>query len=92
SIDTKTIFMVGNPEDLAGVETGNRMIVLNESELEAASKKFGGMLASHMSPIVIDQTGTRAWVQINEAWRGSTYLLTRMNGAWIALAISTWQT
>lgn len=66
--------------------------MLNEADLDAASQKFGRMLVTHMSPIVIDQTGTRAWVQIDDEWRGATYLLMKSDGKWIALLVGPWVT
>jgi hypothetical protein len=42
--------------------------------------------------ILIDQTGTRAWVQIDDEWRGATYLLVKKNGVWVALLLGPWVT
>jgi hypothetical protein len=88
----RTIFLAGDPEEFAGLATRVRTIVLNEADLDAASQKFGRMLVTHLSPIVIDQTGTREWVQIDDEWRGATYLLMKSDGKWIALLVGPWVT
>ncbi|MEA2325450.1 MAG: hypothetical protein QOE68_409 [Thermoanaerobaculia bacterium] len=89
-LGTTTMFIVGDPADFAGVTSRVRIIVTSEGEIEAASKKFGPTLAMHISLVIIDQTGTRAWVQLNDEGSGATYLLEKKEGAWIALAVASW--
>jgi hypothetical protein len=92
-LGTRTIFIAGNPADFAGVRSRlRRLIVVSEADIEAASKKFGPTLAMHISPVIIDQLGTRAWVQMNDQWRGATYLLTKRDGVWTALVVGAWVT
>jgi hypothetical protein len=69
-----------------------RVIVVSEEEIAAATKKFGPTMPLHMSPVIIDQAGTRAWVQMNDEWRGATYLLEKKNGVWIAIPAFSWIT
>lgn len=88
----RTIFLAGDPADFAGVSTAQRIIVGSETDFAAASAKFGLMLATHISPVIIDRTGTRAWVEINDAWRGATYRLEKRNGVWIAQVVGSWVT
>jgi hypothetical protein len=90
--NARTIFMAGDPADFSGVGSRLRIIVMNEAEIEAASKKFGPAAATHLSPVIIDQTETRAWVQLNGEGNGATYLLEKRNGVWTALVIASWVT
>jgi len=91
-VSERTIFVAGDPADFAGMQTHVRMIVLSEADLAAASKKFGPALATHMSPIVIDYSGSRAWVEINDEWRGATFLLEKKDGVWISQVVASWIT
>jgi len=86
----RTIFVAGAPADFAGLMPRFRIIVLSEEDLAAASKKFGSTLATHISPIIIDYSGTRAWVQIDDEWRGATFLLEKKDGIWIAEKVDAW--
>ena len=43
-----------------------------------------------ISPIIIDYSGTRAWGQIDDEWRGATFLLEKKDGVWIAEKIDSW--
>ena len=86
----RTIFVAGDPADFAGVRSLLRIVVLNEAEIDAASRQFGSMAATRMSPVIIDQTGTRAWVQLSDESSGATYLLEKRNGVWTALVVASW--
>jgi hypothetical protein len=91
--DQRTMFIVGDPDDFAGLQTSLRAIVVTAAEMEAAEKKFGRTLAVHISPIVIDHTGTRAWVDINDEWRGATYRLEKQeDGSWGVEIVGSWIT
>ncbi|MEA2345228.1 MAG: hypothetical protein QOF63_3397 [Thermoanaerobaculia bacterium] len=86
----RTIFVAGDPADFAGVKSRLRIIVLNEAEVDAAAKKFGSLAATRMSPVIIDQSGTRAWVQLSDESSGATYLLEKRNGVWTPLLVASW--
>jgi len=89
--DARTIFVAGDPADFAGLRR-MRVIVVSEEEIAAATKKFGPTLPLHMSPVIIDHSGTRAWVEMNDEWRGASYLLQKKNGVWILFPAQTWIT
>jgi hypothetical protein len=89
-IGMRTIFLAGDREDFAGVRSALRIIVMSEAEIAAASKKFGPTAATRMSPVIIDQTATRAWVRLTDDSHGTTYLLVKKDGVWSALAIAAW--
>jgi hypothetical protein len=89
-IGTRTIFLAGDPADFAGLKSRLRIIVMSDAEIDAASKKFGPTLATHLSPVIIDQTGTRAWVQLEGAGNGATYLLEKEDGKWTAEIVASW--
>jgi hypothetical protein len=86
----RTIFVAGDPADFAGVRSRLRIIVLNEAEIDAASKRFGPTAVTRLSPVIIDQGGTRAWVQLNDESYGATYLLEKKEGVWTALVVASW--
>jgi hypothetical protein len=88
-IGGRTIFLAGDPADFAGLSSRLRIIVVSDAEIDAASKKFGPTLATHMSPVIIDQTGTRAWVQLNDEGNGATYLLKKEDGVWTAELVAS---
>lgn len=88
-IGTRTVFLAGDPADFAGLESRLRIIVMSDAEIDAASKKFGPMQATHLSPVIIDQTGTRAWVQLNDAGNVATYLLGKDDGIWTAVVVGS---
>jgi hypothetical protein len=85
-----TIFLAGDPAEFAGVTSPLRMIVMSDAEIAAASKKFGPTPATRMSPVIIDQSGTRAWVQLTDDGHGTTYLLAKRDGIWTALVVAAW--
>jgi hypothetical protein len=91
-IGTRTIFVAGDPSDFAGLRTRFRIIVLSEAELAAVSKKFGPTLATHLSPIILDYSGTRAWVKIDDECCGATFLLEKKDGVWIPQRLASWIT
>ena len=88
-IGGRTIFLAGNPADFAGLKSRLRIIVMSDAEIDAASKRFGPTLATHLSPVIIDQTGTRAWVQLNDAGNGVTYRLEKSDGVWTAEVVAS---
>ncbi|MBV9070716.1 MAG: hypothetical protein JO231_18525 [Acidobacteria bacterium] len=88
----RTIFVAGDPADFAGVRGLLRIIVMSDPEIDAASKKFGPVRATHLSPVIIDQRGTRAWMQVNDDGAGATYLLEKRNGVWTATVVASWVT
>jgi hypothetical protein len=89
-IGARTIFVAGDPADFAGVRSRLRIIVLNGAEIDAASKRFGPTAVTHLSPVIIDQGGMRAWVQLNDESYGATYLLEKKEGVWTALVVASW--
>jgi len=89
-IGAMTLFLTGGPADFAGLDSRLRIIVVSDAEIDAASKKFGPTAALHLSPVIIDQTGTRAWVHQAESANGTAYLLEKIDGLWVvALVLST---
>lgn len=88
-IGAMTLFLAGDPADFAGLKGRLRIIVVSDAEIDAASEKFGPTAAMHLSPVIIDQTGTRAWVQLNESERSATYLLEKIDGLWTAQAVAS---
>lgn len=83
-VGARTIFVPGDPADFAGISSRRRIIVVSDAEIGAASKKFGPTLAVHLSPVIIDRTGARAWVQLDDGGSGATYLLEKNDGSWTA--------
>jgi hypothetical protein len=86
----RTIFVAGDAAVFAGVRSSRRVIVLSEADIEAASKVFGPIAATNLSPVIVDQSGRRAWVQLNDRNYGATYLLEKRDGVWKALLVATW--
>lgn len=85
----RTIFLAGDPADFAGLKSRLRIIVMSDAEIDAASKKFGPTVPMHLSPVIIDQTGTRAWVQLNDVGNGVTYRLDKSDGIWTAKVVAS---
>jgi hypothetical protein len=88
-IGGRTIFLTGNPADFAGLKSRLRIIVMSDAEIDAVSKKFGPIVATHISPVIVDQTGTRAWVQLNDAGNGATFRLEKGDGIWTAQVVAS---
>jgi hypothetical protein len=88
--DVPTMFIAGDPADFAAMKSRMRIIVIGDAEVDAASKKFGPTTATRVSPVIIDHTGTRAWVQLCDGDRGTTYVLAKRDGAWTALQVAAW--
>jgi len=88
-IGAMTLFLAGEPADFAGLKGRLRIIVLSDAEIDAVSKKFGPTSALHLSPVIIDQTGTRAWVHLTESANGTAYLLEKIDGLWVVALVSS---
>jgi hypothetical protein len=89
-LSPRTIFVQGDPEVFAGVRSRLRILVLSEAEVDAASKKFGPTLPTLVSPLIVDQTGRRAWVELNDVWSGVIYLLHKNDRNWTAESVASW--
>jgi hypothetical protein len=86
--DAPTMFIAGDPADFAAVKSRMRIIVMSDADLDAASKKFGPTAATRVSPVIIDHTGTNAWVQLTNEDHGTAYRLAKNDGIWTAVAVA----
>jgi len=46
--------------------------------------------AASITPVVVDRTGTKAVVAVNESWRANVYRLEKKNGKWTLMVIGGW--
>jgi hypothetical protein len=86
-IGERTVFVVGDAAAFTGLTPTIRIVVLTPAEFAAAEKKFGTILTTSISPVVISHDGTKAFVDINSSWRGSFYHLDKKGESWVAQAI-----
>lgn len=87
------LFVVGDPAQFAPLAIDRRIVVLSEEQLDAYSEKFGPTYAARVRHFVIDHSGTRAIIELNQSWTGSTELLTKTDKGWVLSdMLMTWIT
>jgi len=90
-IGDPVLFVVADRAMFAPMAIDRRVVVLSEEELEAYTKKFGPTYAARIAHFVIDRSGTRAILELNQSWTGVTWLLKKTKDGWvIAEALTNW--
>jgi hypothetical protein len=84
------LFLVGDPSQFGSLSSGRQTIVLTPAELEIYEKKFGPTYPARILRFVVDHTGTRAVIELNESWKGVTYVLTKTKEGWTKAAAGMW--
>jgi hypothetical protein len=87
-----TLFLIGARSSFAPFTVEGRAIVLTQDELTAYTEKFGPIYPAQIRHFVIDHSGTRAIVELDQRWSGTTYLLTKTKDGWKSTMISMWIT
>jgi hypothetical protein len=84
------VFLVGDASQFGGLTATRRTIVLTTEELEAYEKKFGPTYAARILHFAIDPSGTRAVLELNESWKGATYVLRKTKTGWTVTPTGMW--
>ncbi|MEA2571163.1 MAG: hypothetical protein QOI24_3164 [Acidobacteriota bacterium] len=92
-IGAPVLFVVGDRTNFAPMSIDRRVVVLTDDELAAYSKKFGPTYGARIQHFVIDHSGTRAIIELNQSWAGSTLLLKKTKDGWtIERQLTSWIT
>jgi hypothetical protein len=86
------LFLIGDPSQFAGLTMTRRTIILTSDEDMEYYGKFGPTFAAHIRHFVIDTSGTRAILELDQSWAGATYLLEKTKDGWKATPVSEWIT
>lgn len=89
-IGEATLFMIGDRAPFAPLDVPQRTIVLTRGEHELYEKKFGPTYGATIRNFVVDHSGTRVLIELNEAWKGETLLMTKTKNGWESTPISMW--
>jgi hypothetical protein len=91
--DERTLFVITDPENLAGVSAGRRIVVLPTSldmKLLGKNPAFAVFFPLQVSLRMIDQE--HAELVYNASWQGGTLALELRNGVWRIGTLSEWIT
>jgi hypothetical protein len=83
----RTVFVVGNEKDYAGIDPALRLIVLTPEEREAMERESGPILVPEL---FFDLRGERAFATLDRGAMGETYRLAKDAGTWTATRGSSW--
>ncbi|HWW62547.1 MAG TPA: hypothetical protein VN181_14335 [Thermoanaerobaculia bacterium] len=92
NIGDATLFLIGDRAQFAPLTMSGRAIIFSGDEIEAYAKKFGPTYAGRINHFVIDHTGTRAILNVDQSWTGTTYKLTKRENGWTVEVLSSWIT
>lgn len=84
------LFLIGDPSLLAPLTLTRRTIVLTPEESARYAKKFGPTFGASIRKFIIDHSGTRAILELNQSWTGSTLLLTKTEDGWTVEYLTMW--
>lgn len=90
AISQGVLFLVGNRASFAPLTMDGRAVVLTNDELTAYTKKFGPIYPAQIRHFVIEHGGTRAILELNQSWAGTTYLLTKTKDGWTKRVVTSW--
>ena len=85
-----TLFIVADASAFAAVDLPRRAVVLTPAEMELYSAKFGPTYGATIRNFAIDHSGKHAVIELNESWKGGTYLLTKTDDGWTSESIGFW--
>jgi hypothetical protein len=86
----RVMFLIADRAMFRPLRLDARVIVLTESEADAYADKFGPTFPARLRRFVIDRTGTRALINLDESWSGRTLLLKRTETGWQRETIAFW--
>lgn len=91
--DERTLFLVADPQDLAGISSMQRIVVLPQSLDRALLKKhpsFSIFMPMHMSLKMLDDR--HAEIEYGSGWAGGTLALDLRDGVWRIGRLTEWVT
>jgi hypothetical protein len=71
---------------------GQFLLVLSDSELEAAAKKFGIHFPMKIERFFMDREQKRAHFEWSASWKGGALLLKKEGDKWVVNVLSSWIT
>lgn len=87
------MFIEGDSALFAGLRTQEQTIVVNDAQITDLQARFGPFYPLSFPAILIDESGTRAFVSWSAGWVGGSLMYHRTkNGAWEAKELSSWIT
>lgn len=85
-------FLEGDRSLFAPLTMRDRTIVLSGAEVEAYERKFGRTAMESIRYLLVDPSGTRVLVRLDQTTSGRTILLTKTPGGWTTQEVSSWLT
>jgi hypothetical protein len=90
--DQRTTFIVGSRPDFRALLPSQRVIVLTNTEMEAAIGKFGQHFPIRLSLFVLDHEEQCGYVIWSASWVGGSLSLKKEDGVWSVTTVSSWIT
>jgi hypothetical protein len=86
-------FIEGEASLFAGLRTGEQTIVVDAAQIAELQSRFGPFYPVSFPSILLDASGTRAFVEWSAGWVGGTLMYTRTkDGAWEGKELGGWIT